>query len=109
MGTLILAGAEIDGIEMPKTPAAPAAPLGKDGAATPMPDGHPGRRHGSGCSILAEWCRRCCGRFGHLDSIYFGTGQDERAHGGGRLFPRSLEFRWYRIQPDGNAVRRKHA
>jgi len=37
MGTLILAGAEIDGIEMPKTPAAPAAPLCKDGAATPMP------------------------------------------------------------------------
>jgi len=33
----ILADAEIDGIEIPKTPAAPAAPLCKDGAATPMP------------------------------------------------------------------------
>jgi hypothetical protein len=33
----ILAGAEIDGMEIPKTPAAPAAPLCKDGAATPMP------------------------------------------------------------------------
>jgi hypothetical protein len=32
----ILAGAEIDGMEIPKTPAAPAAPLCKDGAA-PMP------------------------------------------------------------------------
>ena len=72
-------------------------------------DGDPGRRHGSGGSILAEWCRRCCWRFGDLHSIDLCAGQDERAYGGGRLLPGRVEFRWYWVQPDGNAVRRKHA
>ena len=54
-------------------------------------------RHGSGGSILAEWRRRCCRRFGNIHSIDLGAGQDA---------PASLEFQRHRIQPDGNAVRR---
>src|ERR1022692_3854457 len=48
-------------------------------------DGYPGRRHGSGCSLLAEWCRRRRWRFGNFHSVDLDAGQDERTYGGGRL------------------------